>query len=505
MQSLVKRDITTPNFLALQGKLNPTPSITTIISVIAWIILGIPLFILAIPIAGVNMLVKKFTKPAKKDKKPVVFPVYEASNAIAYNERPFDLIVFGATGFTGKLAVQYIIEHYGDANFSWAIAGRKKAALQNVLDDALATVSNSGLRDTIKQKVKIVIADSDKVETLRDMIRSTRSIITTCGPFDKYGNDVVALCAAYGTHYADITGETDWTRKMIDNYEKQAQKSGAIMTSFAGHDCIPWDQSVRNASELLQREYQQDVAKIEVFDYVSGSLSGGTLATILHSLIGRVHYKSQLGFDPLQSLYGVQQRSELKCINQSFLNYNNKAQSWVGPFVMAPVMGNCIRRSNAILHYSPNTGPEQRATYKEMFCFPNLWEGIAYIASLLAMGLALALPVAPQILSKIHPPGSGPSPAQQESGYLLIKVLVTGTKGAQTEGWCYVPKDPGYYYTARMLVETGLTPILNKEEVKQLPRQGGYWTPAACLGPILQTRLEAIGIQFITRPVTNKH
>ena len=158
------------------------------------------------------------------------------------------------------------------------------------------------------------------------MIRSTRSIVTTCGPFDKYGNDVVALCAAYGTHYADITGETDWNRKMIDNYEKQAKQSGAIITSFAGHDCIPWDQSVRNASELLQKEYQQDVAKIEVFDHVSGSLSGGTLATIIHSLIGRVHYKSQLGFETLQSLLGEQKHSELKCLNQSFLQYNKTVQ-----------------------------------------------------------------------------------------------------------------------------------------------------------------------------------
>jgi len=370
------------------------------------------------------------------------------------------------------------------------------------LHNALSQFAPAEHVSTFKQQIDIIVADSNNIEQLKQMVRNAKSIVTTAGPFDKYGTNLVALCAAYGTHLSDITGESDWVRKMIDNYEQQAAKTGAILTSHAGHDCIPWELACFNAAELLNKMGQK-VVKFEAFDRVNGNISGGTLATILHSLQGRSKYASKLGFDPLMSNFGKKSTSELKIINQNFITYDKHVDAYVGPFVMAAVMGNCIRRSCGFNAYC---APGQQTTYHEKYVYNSLWAAIPNFLGLIALATALFVPYVPDLLSRLLPPGTGPSKAEQMAGHLLVQVVATGDKGDKVESWCYIPRDPGYYYTARMLVETGLVPILNQKELSTLPNYskeknniGGYWTPAAGTGPLIQKRLEDIGIQFQTR------
>jgi len=507
---LAKADITDPSFLLHQGKVTGEPTPQDKIKAILWIFIGLPILFPAIPIALINVFVvqKFFKKDEPTVKKPEqTFPIFDASSDnIPYDDRQYDLIMFGASGFTGSLCVDFLVERYSQnpdkMSFRWAIAGRNRSALERTLNNSLTQYAPAEHITALKSKIDIIIADSNNVDQLKQMVRNGRSIVTTAGPFDKYGTNLVALCAAYGTHLSDITGESDWVRKMIDNYELQAKKSGAILTSHAGHDCIPWELACFNAAELLGK-MNQKVVKFEAFDRINGNISGGTLATIIHSLQDRTKYNAKLGFDPLSSHFGKKSPHELKLVNQNFVTYDKAVDAYVGPFVMAAVMGNCVRRSCSINQYS---SASTKATYHEKYVYNSIWTAIPNFLGLIALASGLFIPGVPDLLSRLLPPGTGPSRADQMAGYLLVQVIATGDKGGKTESWCYIPRDPGYYYTARMLVETGLVPILNKNQLSTLPNYsaedkgiGGYWTPAAGTGPLIQTRLEDIGIQFQTR------
>ena len=193
-----------------------------------------------------------------------------------------DIVVFGATGFTGKMAAKYIARQYG-CRFRWAIAGRRRAALEAVRNE-LSLIDNS------LSNLPIIIADSADLVSLHSMTMLTKVVITTAGPFDKYGSDLVRYCAENGTHYCDITGETDWVRKMIDLHDNVAKRTGARIVSFCGHDCVPWDLCVLELSKKLQSR-GETLDEVSFFDFIRSAPSGGTMATVFHSLQNRFYYR----------------------------------------------------------------------------------------------------------------------------------------------------------------------------------------------------------------------
>eukprot|EP00461_Guttulinopsis_vulgaris_P000502 UN00502 len=331
------------------------------------------------------------------------------------------------------------------------------------------------------------------------MCNNARSIVTTVGPYEQYGYMLVAMAAAYGTHLANITGESDWFRKIIDNYSEQCKATGAILTFFSGHDCLQHDMACKNAADLLKSKYNEEVKSITVYDNIVGSLSGGTLLTMLNSLSDRQKYVAKLGFDPvLADKDGKKSQYDLKNNSATYLGWDDKAKTWYGPFVMSAVMANCVKASNAVLGYG-------NIKYRELFCYNSIWTALPNFIGTVLLGVGLFVPGIPSLLSRILPPGQGPSAAQQEKFYLYIRVVAKGEKNT-VESFAYIPKDPGYYYTSRMLVETGLAPILNADEIpstfvynQERKNAGGVWTPAVCLGPIVQKRIERIGIIFATK------
>lgn len=402
-------------------------------------------------------------------------------NPIPSRERAFDIVIFGATGFTGKMAAVYMAKQYGN-KVRWAIAGRRKGALEAIRAELVSI--NPSLNN-----LPLIIADSSDSKSLAELANQTKVVITTTGPFGKYGSELVRHCAELGTHYCDITGETDWVREMIDRHDDRARETGARIVHFCGHDCIPWDLIVLECAKKL-RASGESMTEVSCFDQISSTPSGGTMATVFHALLERVVYKSTLGFDPLlKTTTGAKTTNKFIVNNQMSLGYSKVAKAWIGPFAMASVMGNCVRRSNAVNNYGPNL------TYKEATVYASFFAGFVEIATLIVFGsMLLTSPFRALLSATILPaPGQGASEKSMDGGFLKVTAVAKGSNGGSVKATLYFPTDPGYRDTARMLVESGLVLALDQAEMKV---GGGVWTPATCQGDLLLKRLVATGCSY---------
>ncbi len=396
-------------------------------------------------------------------------------------DRVYDIVVFGATGFTGRLAVKYIAKQYG-TQFKWAFAGRNKQqleALKKELIEINPTCAN----------VPIILADVADLQSLQDMVASTSVIISTVGPFAKYGSDLVRFCSDLGTHYCDITGEIDWVREMIDKYDDQAKVSGARIVHCCGHDSVPWDLLVQSCANQLKSK-NEELTEINIYDEARGSASGGTINTIFYSLENRVQYSSKLGFDPLLKALSSSKSSNKMVINNTmFLRYSKQFKSWCGPFIMASVNANCVKRSNAINNYSASF------KYNEALIYPSFFAGFINVMQLILFVTLLSCPPFAYVLKTyvLPKPGEGPSADEMSKSYLNITAIAKGSKNSTVSAMIYFPDDPGYRETARMLVESALTLFYEKNNIKV---GGGVFTPASCQGHLLVKRLVDTGAYF---------
>lgn len=233
------------------------------------------------------------------------------------------------------------------------------------------------------------------------------------------------------------------------------------------------------------------IVKVNMYDELSINASGGTLATLFHSLSKRSHYKSAIGFDPLlKTIKGDKSENKFKVANQSYLSYSKEYGAWCGPFVMAAVMANCVRRSNAVSNYSGSI------KYSEAVVYASFMAGIVVLVDLLILGTALLCPPIKWCMLScgcLPNPGEGPSEAVMDEGFLKVTAVATGSNGNTVKAMMYFPTDPGYRDTARMLVESGLVLAFEPNRVKT---GGGVWTPAVCLGEALMERLIASGSDY---------
>lgn len=401
--------------LPLSGYSVILPFIATLGFFPVWLVVMVPLALISIAVKSISSLFrhnKSKNSAAAEASEPSSIDEILKSNSYPENlssnidKRPYDLILFGATGFTGRLAALYLAKQYGLRDFSWTIAGRRK--------DALQTLKNELVRiDASLEQMNPVIADSFDDASLASMVSSTKVIITTAGPFRKYGSSLVKYCAAYGTHYCDTTGETDWVREMIDKYDDVAKKTGARIVHFCGHDCIPWDLTVLECARQLRRNGDQ-ICEVNVYDEIRFEASGGTLETLFASIDNRTKLKTNLGFDPLvKSSMGSKSPNTFIINNVNGLRYSKEHKMWTGPFVMAMVMANCIRRSNALNNYSG------KLVYREGLVYPSLLAAVTSSLSTLYYGTGLFTPPLRSLMYalKILPkPGEGPSKESMDKG-----------------------------------------------------------------------------------------
>jgi len=264
------------------------------------------------------------------------------------SDKSYDIILFGVTGFTGKLAVEYLLQkQVKSPSFTWAACARNQSKAQDVLQE-IVDRCNVGEASTCVVP-DLLIADlacpnPDDEEILRKVVQKTRVVLTCCGPFEKYGQTLVRVCAEERVHYADICGETDFFRKMIAQHDSLARERGAAIVVHCGNDCIPQDLTVYELNQYAKSNNAR-LSRVETFVQVAeeAAFSGGTAATAAYQL-SKHRTKGENEFDPLLTDANGE-KSPCQTKNISLKQKVNTEFGKAGPWIMGPVMVNCVRRS----------------------------------------------------------------------------------------------------------------------------------------------------------------
>lgn len=401
-------------------------------------------------------------------------------------EREFDLIIWGASGFTGDLVVEYLVETYGvEGDLTWAIAGRNRAKLE--------AVRQSHLPETLQEKLPIITADSQDADSLAKLVARARVICTTVGPYAKYGTPLVAACAQAGTHCCDLTGEVQWMAQVIPEYESMARDSGARIVHTCGFDSVPFDMGVWYLQQVMMERHGAYATRIKGRVASSrGTASGGTVASILNMMeeAGRDPNVRRMVADPY-ALYPAGTAPGQDKRDQQGAVFDEDFGQWTSPFIMAAINTRVVRRSNALLGFP--WGEDFR--YDEAILNSSRAQATGVSLAMGAGMLTMALGPTRRIAQRFMPkPGEGPSLAQRQAG--SYEILFLGVDPADHNKNTMVKVsgdlDPGYGSTSRMLGEAAVCLAQDK-----LQAEGGFWTPASAMGQAYLERLRGnAGLSF---------
>ncbi len=405
--------------------------------------------------------------------------------------RELDLVVYGATGFTGKLLTNYLAKSYGPGStLKWGIAGRSPEKLEELKKSLGPEFSN----------LKVIVAESMDTEAVTSLVRRTKCVASTAGPFCVYSNQLVASCAQQGTDYCDITGEMDWVKVLVDRYDSIARESGARIVNACGHDCVPWDLSVHLAAEEFKKRGWGPVKEVSCYDTVKAKPSGGTMKTMMMLMADKSSspFTPKCGFDPFDMMSnGLRSPLKYRGRPSMLVKYSFEAQAWTAPFVMAFVNSRSIQRSNALNQYSDGF------VYRESRVHPNVFAAITDTITTFAGLTALNITPLRWLLLKMGAvPSSGEGPTEEEmDGYFLVVDSVAHGVGADGKSPVKLRQrltfntDPGYRDTARMLGESAITMILDGDK-PSVSKQGGVLSPSAACGRALLDRLVKTGCEY---------
>lgn len=393
-------------------------------------------------------------------------------------DRPFDIVLFGASGFTGELVAEYLANHA--SNVRWAIAGRNATKLERV-------------RDRLGQPdLPILVADSDDVAALTAMVEQTRVIISTVGPYAQYGTPLLEVCAQQGTHYCDLTGEAQWMAEVYERIDPIAKSSGARLVHCCGFDSLPSDLSVYFLQKAFKAQFGQyaEVVTGRMGRY-SGGVSGGTVASMMlvsEQIMKDAALRKRL-MDPY-ALYPEVMEAGLDKPDQMGIAWDKTFESWTGPFIMAAINTKVVRRSNALagLPYGKNFRYDEA-----QLCNGRFSALISSIAIGAVMGGALFRPTRALLKRFLPDPGEGPDAKARENGF--FEFWAHGVAGADQQNNLRVKvtgkRDPGYGATSRMLAQAGLCLAQDTLDVG-----GGIWTPATAFPDQLIGRLADVDVHF---------
>jgi short subunit dehydrogenase-like uncharacterized protein len=398
-------------------------------------------------------------------------------------QRQYDVIVLGASGFTGKLVAEYMHGQYGTGNLRWALAGRNLRKLEAVRDEYASS------------DVDILVADSNDLDSLEALVQQGRVVLTTVGPYARYGSKLVDACAKHGTHYCDLTGEVHWMRKMIEAHQPAAEASGARIVHTCGFDSIPSDIGVYFLQKHMQERHGCPASHIKYRTRkFKGGASGGTIDSMMAMMEEAQSDPSirRTVADPYALNFGERGLDGTDSVQPY---YDADFHAWVGPFVMAMINTRVVRRSNELLGYA----------YGHDFRYDEgtlTGDGVVGMmgATATAMGTGLveglsALEPARSLMKRVLPkPGEGPSRETIETGYFEVELLAKHPEDSAKNLRALVrgDRDPGYGSTAKMIAESAVS--LAQDEI-DVP--GGFWTPASAMGDALLDRLPAhAGVTF---------
>jgi short subunit dehydrogenase-like uncharacterized protein len=399
-------------------------------------------------------------------------------------ERTYDVVLFGATGFTGRLVSGYL----ATKQLRWAIAGRDRDKLGRLR-------AQLGAPD-----LPIVVADALDPAAMASVAKQTRVACTTAGPYAKYGSALVAACADAGTHYCDLTGEVPWMRQMIDAHHARAKATGARIVHTCGFDSIPSDLGTWALQQEMIARFGAPASQVTaVFGAIKGGFSGGTFASAFGTA-------EAAGADPkvrrmLANPYALDPdpgATRPPSPDQRGVGWEPHLKLFTVPFVMAQINARVVRRSHALAGFPWGDG----FVYREVMSTPRSPRGLAMAVGIAGAitGLELAMRSTRlrSVLQRRAPqPGDGPSAQTRATGHW--KLLLVGILGSDHLVYSASDRsDPGYGSTSKMLGESALCLALDR-----LDSPGGVQTPSVAMGGALLARLRNAGLVFGDNSVTN--
>jgi len=401
----------------------------------------------------------------------------------------FDLVLLGATGFTGRLVAEYLLQRHGaGGDFKWALAGRSRDKLEGVRAELGETAAD----------LPLLIADSHDRASLDALVAQTRAVCSTVGPYALHGSELVAACAASGTDYCDLTGEVPWMRQMLDAHEAAAIESGARLVHCCGFDSIPSDLGVWFLQHQAQRLFGKPMSRVRLgVQALKGKMSGGTAASMLNIIetsrsdpeVARIA-KNPFALCPGEFRKGPRQPYV------KGPTFDDDLNAWLAPFVMAAINTRIVHRSHAL----QGRPWGEDFTYEEAMMTGHGFTGRrrAITWSLALGGFALGASLGPTrklMQNRFLPkPGEGPSAKERERG--LFKLLLVGRDddGHEIRVRVTGDRDPGYGSTAKMLGEAAYALAT---DVAEGSPPGGFWTPSTAMAEKLIPRLvEHAGLSF---------
>lgn len=404
-------------------------------------------------------------------------------------EPTFDLVVFGATSFVGEILCKYLVERQGvDGPLRWAIAGRNPAKLEQVASDTGADVER-------------IVADATDRPALDALCGSTRSVVSTVGPYALYGSDLVAAAVANATDYCDLTGEPHWMRSMIDTHGAEAAESGARIVHSCGFDSIPSDLGVLFTQEQALERFGAPCTSIAMrVKALKGAASGGTVASLLNVVAeARKNPKLRSILTNPYALAPEGMRKGVRQPNVSTPTRDEHTGKWLAPFIMASVNTRIVHRTHALL--GRPWGDDFR--YDEAMLVGDGPFGAARATAVAGglggfIGLAAVGPIRSLLAKYVLPkPGEGPDAEARDAGFYDLRFFGTTANGDSIRTRVTGDRDPGYGSTAKMLGEAAAT-------IASLPDgqpAGGFWTPATALGTAFIDVLERhAGLAFSVDP-----
>ena len=392
-----------------------------------------------------------------------------------HSGKDIDITVYGATGFTGQLVAEYLAHTYpASSGVRWAMAGRDADKLARVREAVHAPADTP-----------LLVADSSDRTALEAIAKQSKVVLSTVGPYQLYGNDLVAVCAETGTDYVDLCGEPAWMAEKIEQHSETAKASGARIVFSCGFDSIPFEMGVH----FLQQEAKKSLgaACTNVAGRVlkmQGASSGGTVASFRATMAAIMENPALMDvmknpFALAEGFQGPKQPSSSKPRQDDAMS-----GLWIAPFFMAPINTKNVHRSNLLLGHAYG----EDFTYNEMVVAGPGEKGQQTAEKIAASGGGMTSKSAPK-------PGEGPSREEREAGHYEVLFIGQTADGQTLQAGVQGDRDPGYGSTSKMISEAALCLVQDRTDTP-----GGIWTPAPAMGEALIDRLQAnAGLTFDVR------
>ena len=396
--------------------------------------------------------------------------------------KKYKIVIFGATGFTGELCAKFMSERYSD--IPMAIAGRSQEKLEKI-------------KAKHNLSFPIIVADAFDVDALNKMCKDAEVVLSTVGPYHKYGSDLLGACVKNGCHYVDITGESFWIKDMIEKHHTEAGEKGLRIINACGFDSAPSDLGVFYAINQVVG----NVKSVQCFQAWKGEASGGTMETMFSSMDAKLA-KGGLGKFSLNPKNSISENQKKNTSDKIKVQKIPHLGGWTGPFVMALPNTRVVRRSAALSktvgkYYGDDFVYSEGAYYSKK----GAAKKVTFMT--IALGLIIVSPLRKLLRRFFRKPGEGPSQEAMDSGFFKSRFLVETQDGFSAFSMSS-SGDPGYKMTSRMACESALClAVENPDELPGGAGFGGLLTPSIGLGNVLIKRLKNIGVAFKEIPLNS--